>query len=131
MSYVLDTNTLIYFFKGVGQVASHLYSCDPYEVIVPTVVLYELNVGIQKSTHPAKRLAQLSTLLEQVQVLSFGRREAEVSAQIRATLERQGKLIGPYDIQIAGCALANNATLVTHNIKEFERVEGLVVVDWF
>ncbi len=131
MSYVLDTNTLIYFFKGMGQVASHLYSCDPHEIFIPTVVLYELNVGIQKSASPDKRLSQLSILLNQVQVIPFGRREAEVSAQIRATLERQGKPIGPYDIQIAGCALANNATLVTHNTKEFKRVEGLQVVDWF
>lgn len=63
--------------------------------------------------------------------MPFGRKEAEVSAQIRAKLERQGKTIGPYDIQIAGCALANNVTLVTHNIKEFERVESLQIVDWF
>lgn len=131
MSYVLDTNTLIYFFKGVGQVASHLYSCDPNEIIIPTIVLYELNVGIQKSNSPDKRLNQLSTLLTQVQIMPFGRKEAEVSAQIRAKLERQGKTIGPYDIQIAGCALANNVTLVTHNIKEFERVESLQIVDWF
>ena len=98
MRYVLDTNTLIYFLKGVGQVASHLYSCDPYDIFIPTVVLYELNVGIRKSTSPEKRLSQLSTLLDQVQVIAFDRKETEVSAQIRAMLERQGKSIGPYDI---------------------------------
>ncbi len=53
---VLDTNTLIYFFKGLGQVASNLYACSPLEIAIPTVVLYELHVGIQKSTHPDKRL---------------------------------------------------------------------------
>lgn len=57
---VLDTNTLIYFFKGVGQVASHLYACDPLDIAIPSVVLYELYVGIQKSTHPEKRIAQLT-----------------------------------------------------------------------
>lgn len=95
------------------------------------MVLYELYVGIQKSTHPEKRTAQLATLLNQVQVLPFNNLEAQVSAKIRANLERLSTPIGHYDVQIAGCALANHATLVTHNTKEFERVVGLNIVDWY
>ena len=130
---VLDTNTLIYFFKGLGNVASHLYACDPQEIAIPAVGLYELHVGIQKSTHPDKRKAQLATLLSlsQVQVLPFDNQAAETSAKIRVLLESKGTPIGPYDIQIAGTALAHNATLVTHNTKEFNRVDGLKLVDWF
>ena len=44
--YALDTNTVIYFFKGMGNVASHLFSLPPHEIVLPSVVLYELQVGI-------------------------------------------------------------------------------------
>ena len=126
---VLDTNTLIYFFKGLGQITSNLYACSPSEIAIPTVVLYELHIGIQNSTHPDKRLTQLATLLSQVQVLPFDNQAAETSSKIRVLLESKGTPIGPYDIQIAGTALVQNATLVTHNTKEFHRVGGLKLVD--
>jgi tRNA(fMet)-specific endonuclease VapC len=52
-------------------------------------------------------------------------------AEIRVALEKGGTPIGPYDILIAATASANNATLVTHNTKEFGRIAGLVLVDWY
>lgn len=64
-------------------------------------------------------------------VLPFGLLEAKASALVRASLEKQGKPIGPIDILIAGTALSQGATLVTHNTKEFGRVEGLSLVDWY
>ncbi|WP_230659141.1 type II toxin-antitoxin system VapC family toxin [Psychrobacter sp. I-STPA10] len=131
MKYVLDTNTLIYFFKGMGQVASYIYNCHPQDIAIPAIVLYELYVGIEKSTHPNKRITQLETLLTQVQVLPFNQQEAKISAMIRAQLEQNGTPIGHYDIQIAGTTLTHNAILVTHNTKEFSRVEGLQIIDWF
>ncbi len=54
--YALDTNTVIYFFKDKGHVAQHLFSLPPHEIALPSVVLYELEVGIAKSTSPEKRL---------------------------------------------------------------------------
>lgn len=71
--YVLDTNTLIYYFKGMGQVARNLSSVSPQEVLIPTVVLFELQVGIAKSTSPQKRSQQLQQLLSQVNVVLFDR----------------------------------------------------------
>ncbi|MCK5842816.1 MAG: type II toxin-antitoxin system VapC family toxin [Candidatus Sabulitectum sp.] len=129
--YVLDTNTLIYFFKGRGNVAEQLLGRSPEEISIPSVVLYELEVGIAKSTNPARRRQQLDSLVSQITILPFGVQEAGISAKIRATLEREGKPIGPYDTLIAGTALANLAILVTHNTAEFERVKGLVIEDWF
>jgi len=57
--YLLDTNTLIYFFKGMGNVAQELLSKSPKEIGIPSIVLYELEVGIAKSKSPRKRLQQL------------------------------------------------------------------------
>lgn len=129
--YLLDTNTLISFFKGMGNVAEHLFAHEPGEIALPAVTVYELEVGISKSTSPQKRQAQLAELLEQVTVIDFTQKEARAAAGIRADLKRKGIPIGPMDTLIAGTAVANGMTLVTHNTKEFERVEGLRLTDWF
>jgi tRNA(fMet)-specific endonuclease VapC len=129
--YVLDTNTLIYFFKGLGNVSQRLLTTPPREVGVPAIVLFELEVGIAKSTSPRKRKGQLKELTSVVDVLPFGPEEARSAARIRVDLERKGQPIGPYDLLIAASALANNATLVTHNTREFGKIEGLQVEDWY
>ncbi|MCI5118350.1 MAG: type II toxin-antitoxin system VapC family toxin [Candidatus Electrothrix sp. LOE1_4_5] len=129
--YLLDTNTLIYFFKDIGNVAETLLSKSPKNISIPSIVLYELEVGIAKSNNPKKRKKQLEALTSRITVQSFTPREAEAAAIIRANLEKQGTPIGPYDTLIAGMALSINATLVTNNTREFQRVAGLSLEDWF
>ncbi len=131
MTWLLDTNTVIYFFKGMGQVANNLLNTSPKEIAIPALVIYELEVGLQKSNSPSRRRKQLHALLGLVDIIPFGKQEAEVAARIRATLERQGTPIGPLDNLIAGTALANQCTLVTRNIREFERIKGLSLRDWY
>ena len=129
--YILDTNTLIYFFKGKGNVASILLSKTPDNISISSITLYELEVGIVKSSAPKKRRSQLEALTSHIIILPFGEKEAFISAGIRADLESRGQPIGPYDTLIAGTALSNNAILVTHNTGEFERVTGLTLEDWY
>ena len=129
--YVLDTNTLIYFFKGMGKVAEKLLSVAPKDIGLPTIVLFEILFGIEKSVSSEKRKQQLEQLVNVLNILPFGHKEAEYAAEIRADLERQGCPIGPYDILIAATALSNNSTLITHNVKEFSRVEGIQIEDWY
>jgi tRNA(fMet)-specific endonuclease VapC len=129
--WVLDTNTLIYFFRGEGNVAKEILARSPSAIGIPSIVLYELEVGIAKSTSPRKRMGQLEELIAAVQTLPFGAAEARVSAAIRSSLEKKGKPIGPYDVLIAGTAKACNATLVTRNTREFKRVQGLVLENWY
>ena len=129
--FALDTNSLIYFFKGQGRVAERLLATPPSEIGVPAVVLFELEVGIAKSSSPRKRRKQLSELVDLVNLLPFGEAEARAAAALRAALEKRGKPIGPIDTLIAGTAVANQALLVTHNTSEFSRVSGLKVVDWY
>ena len=131
MKYLLDTNTLIYYFKGLGNVKERLLVCQPSEIVLSSVVYYELQVGILKSTSPQKRIAQLAILTNQVSWVDFDEKSAEATAQIRVELERMGKPIGSYDVQIAGMAMANDLILVTHNTGEFGRVSGLKLEDWF
>ena len=131
MKYLLDTNTLIYYFKGLGNVKERLLVCQPSEIVLSSVVYYELQVGILKSTSPQKRIAQLAILKNQVSWVDFDEKSVEATAQIRVELERMGKPIGSYDVQIAGMAVANDLILVTHNTGEFGRVSSLKLEDWF
>lgn len=131
MTYALDTNALVYFFKGLGHVADRLLAHPPSAIAIPSIVLYEIELGIAKSTSPEKRMKQLHALLEVVRLLPLAAREAREAASIRADLERRGQPIGPYDTLIAGTARAHNAILVTHNVGEFSRVEDLRCEDWY
>ncbi|MBW1787574.1 MAG: type II toxin-antitoxin system VapC family toxin [Deltaproteobacteria bacterium] len=129
--YVLDTNTLIYFFKGVGNVADNILNTLPKDIGIPAIVLFELEVGIAKSKSPRKRIKQLHEMTSLIQIISFGDKEAIMSATIRADLEKKGTPIGPYDILIGGTTLAHQATLITHNTTEFGRIDKLHIEDWY
>jgi len=107
--YVLDTNTLIYFFKGKGSVAERLLREAPKDIAIPAVVIFELQTGIAKSSSQKKRTEQLSALMNTVKILPFSTKEAQASATIRAQLEKKGTPIGPYDLLIAGTAVAHRA----------------------
>ena len=128
--YILDTNTLIYFFKGIGNVADNLLAVSPKDIGIPAVVLYELEYGISRSTSPKKKTKQLEELCALVEVLAFGSEEAKTSAIIRASLEKKGTPIRPYDVMIAGTVLSKQGILVTNNTKEFRRVPKLKIIDW-
>ncbi|MEA3456975.1 MAG: type II toxin-antitoxin system VapC family toxin [Campylobacterota bacterium] len=115
----------------MGSVSENLFSQSPNNIVVPSIVIYELEVGIAKSNNPNKRVQQLSELLQQVNILDFTQNEAKESAKIRADLEKGGTPIGSIDVLIAGCAKANNLILITRNLKEFERVAHLKLENWY
>lgn len=129
--FALDTNTLIYFFKGLGSVASHLLDTAPAEIAIPSVVLFELEVGIARSNQPTKRRVQLDALLSMVTILQFETAAAKRAAEISASLQKRGMAIGPMDSLIAGTVLTHGATLVTHNVSEFRRIQQLQIEDWY
>jgi len=128
--FLLDTNTIIYFFKDIGNVAASILAQSPQDIAIPVISLYELEVGIAKSTSPAKRKKQLNTFASQVNIFQFGPKEARVAAGIRAELEKRGTPIGPYDILIAGTAVSTNSILITNNKKEFARIDRLRIDNW-
>jgi len=129
--FVLDTNTLIYFFKGKGRVAERMFLEPPSDIGIPAVVIFELQTGIAKSASSRRRTQQLKSLMEAVKILPFSTDDAKASAAIRAQLEKKGTPIGPYDVLIAGTAVARHGTLVTHNLSEFNRIKGLKTEDWY
>ncbi len=129
--FVLDTNTLIYFFKDQGKVKSKLLAQSPQDIGIPTIVVYELFVGIEKSPFSEKRSEQLHQLINTVNLLPFDLAASIHAARIRVHLESIGKKIGPLDTMIAATARANQGVLVTHNTREFARVPDLLLEDWY
>jgi tRNA(fMet)-specific endonuclease VapC len=129
--YALDSNVVIHAMKGMGRVASGLARMAPEQIAIPAVVVYELEFGTLRSGNPARRQRDLERLLGAISVLPLDDRAAARSAKLRYQLEQSGTAIGPMDVLIAGTALANGARLVTHNAREFARVPGLEVEDWY
>jgi tRNA(fMet)-specific endonuclease VapC len=128
--YVLDTNTVLDYFRGKGSVAANLLALPPSEVALPAIVAYEVWVGVLGSQNAKRRQAQYEQFLATIEVLPFDSAISRRAAELRQTLERGGEGIGPMDTLIAATALAHNATLVTRNVREFGRVPGLQIVDW-
>ena len=128
--YALDTNTLLDFFRGKGDVARKVLAVPPGEVALPAIVAYEVWVGVLGSRNAKRRQAQYEQFLTTVSVLPFDLSVSRHAAEIRYALERRGEGIGPLDTLIAATALANNATLFTRNVREFARVRGLKLANW-
>jgi tRNA(fMet)-specific endonuclease VapC len=131
MRYLLDTNVCIMYMNGRSTlVRDRLLSIPHEEMAVCSVVKAELFYGAMRSNNPTRTLERQQEFLEQFVSLPFGDEAAIVLGQIRARLAAAGTPIGAYDLQIGAIALVNNLVLVTHNAREFERVEGLQVEDW-
>lgn len=131
MAYLLDTNILIYFFKEAGQVRNRLMDQRDTDICLCTPVLSELLTGAYKSQRPNSQLARVAAVQRRFQTLSLDLVSADRAARTRAHLEQAGTPIGPIDTLIAGIALAHDLTLVTRNTREFERVPGLKIENWY
>jgi tRNA(fMet)-specific endonuclease VapC len=131
MPYLLDTNILIYFFKDQGAVRQHMAQQRDTDIRLCSPVLWELLSGAYKSAHPQTQLLKLEAVQKRFQTHPFDAQSADLAARSRAQLETQGTPIGPIDTLIAGIALAHGLTLVTRNTREFGRVPGLQLANWF
>ena len=131
MRYLLDTNACIGFLAGRAPgVVERLGSLPPTDVAVCSVVKTELFYGAARSAAPERTLAAQREFLAQFVSLDFDDRAAEVAGRVRAELTSRGEPIGPYDLLIAATALANDLALVTRNVGEFGRVNGLRIENW-
>lgn len=131
MRFLLDTCIISLFVRGDERVLANLKRHTPDEIAVSTVTDMDIQYGLALNPARAEKLRpMLDALLESVHVLSYSREDAHASAAVRAALRKAGTPIGPYDIMLAGCALARGLVFVTANTGEFERVGGLQVEDW-
>jgi tRNA(fMet)-specific endonuclease VapC len=130
MTHLLDTDICIGVLRKRPGISERLSGLSPVDCAVSMVTVYELLSGVRKAKEPAKEREKVERFVGAIIELPFDRSAAEVAARIRADLEQQGTSIGPYDLLIAGQALANNLTLVSNNVQEFQRVAGLRLESW-
>jgi tRNA(fMet)-specific endonuclease VapC len=129
--YLLDTNTcIVYLNRPTSRVRQQLESRLPQDIAVCSIVKAELFYGAMRSNNPERTLALQQTFLNPFVSLPFDDAAAIIYGQLRAELAIRGTPIGPYDLQIAAIALTYNLILVTHNTREFRRVNGLQLEDW-
>ena len=127
--FLLDTNAVIALLKtNDSAVRRRIRENSPKDVIISTVVMFELYYGAYRSARVQRNLELLENIL--LPKLEFDSGDAMAAGQIRAILEEAGTPIGPYDVLIAGQALSRGMCLVTRNTREFQRVAGLQVTDW-
>ena len=131
MKYMLDTNICIYAMKNKPEkVLQRLKEEINEGVCISSITLAELEYGMKHSSNPAKNEQALLRFLVPLSVLPFGAASASEYGEIRMFLQKQGTPIGPLDMLIAGHAKAEGITLVTNNVREFERVPLLEIENW-
>ena len=129
--FLLDTNVLSDFVRGVPAVLHRVKATSPSDLAVSTITVMEVDYGLALQPERARRIQPLvDAFLSSIRVLPFSRADARAAGQVRAALGRRGKPIGPYDVLLAGCALTRGLTLVTANVGEMTRVESLAVESW-
>lgn len=131
MTYLLDTNVCIqYLVRRSSPIAARMAAIPRQEILLCDVVKAELYYGAYKSGRQSDNLVIFEEFFGEFTSLPFDGKTAKIYGEIRANLERRGTPIGSYDLQIAAIALTHHLTLITHNTREFSRVEGLRFEDW-
>ena len=130
IKYMLDTDTVIYVIKRRPVHVLDVFNRRAAQLSISTITLAELYHGVEKSTSPDKNMAAIDDFTSRVAIFDYGQDSAGHYGNIRADLERKGMIIGNNDLHIAAHARSHGLTLVTNNIREFGRVEGLRVENW-
>jgi tRNA(fMet)-specific endonuclease VapC len=131
VKYLLDTNVLSDFARGQQTVMARLRQEAPRQLAVSVITEMEVEYGLARNPDLAPRVREaMQMLLNTISVLPFEREDARVAAQLRASLNSEGTLIGAYDLLLAASALRRGLKIVTHHAREFVRVGGLGLEDW-
>ena len=127
---MLDTDTCIHVIRDRRKNLGPRFQNEVRSLCISTIVLHELRHGAEKSDRPAYHHEKVEHFCTRLLVLDFDGNSAWHAATIKADLQRRGQIIGPNDLLIAGHARSLGLKLITGNLKEFTRVEGLRCEDW-
>jgi tRNA(fMet)-specific endonuclease VapC len=130
LRYMLDTNLCIRVLRDRPAGLRERFNREADGLCISTIILMELLVGAEKSDRPIETRRDVDRFTARLGILPFDDDAAAHAAEIRATLERRGQAIGGYDTLIAGHARSRGLIVVTGNLREFGRVEGLRTEDW-
>ena len=130
IKYMLDTNIVIYVIKRRPLEVLEMFNQHAGQMCISSITLAELLHGVEKSSRPEHNLRQVEDFTSRLEILEYGYKAAAHYGDIRAELEREGNMIGVNDLHISGHARSEGLTLVSNNLREFERVNGLRMINW-
>ncbi|WP_417657285.1 type II toxin-antitoxin system tRNA(fMet)-specific endonuclease VapC [Pseudidiomarina aestuarii] len=130
LRYLLDTNICIYIMKNRPQYLAPIFAQHARELCISSITVMELEYGVACSQQQVSNAEKLAGFLSRLTILDFDSAAAEHAARIRAHLRQCGTPIGAYDALIAGHARSLGLTVVTNDVREFERVPGLMFENW-
>jgi tRNA(fMet)-specific endonuclease VapC len=128
---LLDTNTCIYFLNRASKrIVERFKQLSPSQIRLPSITVAELYYGAGKSKFKSRNREKAERFVSTFEIVSFDEKACSAYAKIRYSLERSGIPVGPMDLLIASIGLAYNFTVVTNNVKEFQKVKGLKIENW-
>ena len=130
IKYMLDTNIVIYVIKRRPLEVLEMFNQHAGQMCISSITLAELLHGVEKSSRPEHNLRQVEDFTSRLEILEYAYKAAAHYGDIRAELEREGNMIGVNDLHISGHARSEGLTLVSNNLREFERVNGLRMINW-
>jgi tRNA(fMet)-specific endonuclease VapC len=130
LKYLLDTNIVIYVIKQRPLEVLDIFNRHQGRMAISSITLAELVHGAEKSSDVSRNIAVVEDFVSRLAVLAYDDKAACQYGNIRASLEKIGQPIGVNDLHIAAHARCNGLTLVTNNLREFEKVPGLLLENW-
>jgi tRNA(fMet)-specific endonuclease VapC len=131
LKYLLDTNVCIdYLTRRYASVVGRVQTSSPEDLCLSSVVVAELRYGADKSQRREENHRTIDILINEIVCVDFDAEAAAVFGRIRWDLERRGEPIGPYDMMIAAHALSLGLILVSDNLRELRRIDGLALENW-
>jgi len=129
--YMLDTNICIYVIKRKFEsVLEKIKENRVFGISISSITLSELEYGVANSMYPEKNSIALLEFLSEINIVPYDEFAAKEYGIVKTDLKRRNCIIGPLDTLIAAHAKSLNSTLVTNNMKEFSRVQGLKLENW-
>jgi len=133
VTLAVDTNVIIDLVRGKTPIVREQFNealAAERRMVASLIVLHELHFGCELNRDPAGELARVRAVLRRFEVEPFDEPDMRSAAHLRAALRQRGQTVGAYDLLIAGQALVRGWTVVTSNRREFDRIDGLNVIDW-
>lgn len=131
MKYILDTNSIIYWIKSVGNFENKINQlCDENIITTTIITICEIYYGVEKSKKKDENLKILNEMVEKIGFENIGEKTPEIYGKIKFNLQSKGIVLDDFDLLIASICIEQNAVLVTDNVKHFERIKELKIENW-
>jgi tRNA(fMet)-specific endonuclease VapC len=129
MRYLLDSNICIYFFRGKYNLINKLNEVGLENCCISEITLAELVFGAEKSDNPEKNHLIIENFTRHLSIIPIYDAIPTYGKE-KTRLQKVGKMISDFDLLIGCTSIANDLTLITDNIKEFERINNIKIENW-